>query len=1153
DPAPGASGNYAAAASVTDDRVVEQTEFVYSDADRVSLVTAWRRNHDETGDGPLDASMAVATFVGHFYDDANRPIRTVNFGTNQSSGIFESGGSEPTWPPAQPPDFDTTGYEDTIVTAVEYDERGLVGRVRNPEGRFTTLLYDDLGRRVAVIENHDNATLSWNDSLTPPRWEADGLDEAEPDVDRVTSFVYDGVGNVALQVAHLPDGTDEKAQVTRYNYGTSKGSASTHTDSLVAAFHLVASVQYPDESTGEPGGSDYTVSYSYNAQGELRSFTDQNGTRHVYERDTAGRVLTDTAAALGNDIDDAVRRIGVAFDGLGRVVDVLSYSDTSGSTAVNAVRFTYTPLWQVKRVYQDHAGTVTTDGGGNPTGDTVAVTYTYTNSAVPASGTGAGNFSRITSMAYPRAGSLGFDYATLGQIGSPPSIESRINRVRKLTVTGLTTTNSIDNLVGYGYVGLDMFALVDYTRPDVQLDRTYSGDGKRRTSGYTTQDAGVYPGWDRFGRVVRHAWVDGDLTEGTGGLPNRPPVLDHVQGYDRASNRLSRLDARPGSHWEDRDFEFAYDGLDRLLEERRGVRDGGGWSWSAGSRRWGLDALGNWGSLLTDADGDGDYEGTGDGVQTREHNGANELTALDPDGPGGVSALPFSYDKAGQMRELARSSSLTHVLTHDAWGRLVRVERDDGQATEPLLEQEYNGLHWRTVKRADTSEPPDGELDQQRLLYYSASWQLIEERIDDYEEEPDGTDRVAQVFWGVRYIDDAVLRRTDTNNDGDFVDEGDRQDYLLTDAQFSVVAVVDRAGKLQERVVYDAYGMARHVWPGDVNGDGGVDGDDLDEISDRLGESIGDTDYVPEADLNRDGQITTQDLLLALGWSGRAALAPGRVSDPDGADNSAGYCGYVHNPEAGLYTVRFRHYDPWLGRWTRRDPLGYVDGMSRYEYVGSNPTGFVDPRGSDMVRVGVDGMGFVYLLDYLRVMEGYRRAFPGMQSGLLVGQDPVGMKEHMRTYQRVLNRWGAHEASLVQRLKPFKMFATAGIGLDLLDTATNLYHGDYYAAAGDAVEVALGGGALLLAGSNPWTAAFLAGLGIGVAIGQLVDDQLGEWLLEQGFYGTGSTKQVASDEHSRVCLYLYQNYHSPRRTCAQRQNIENSWNHHGCQGSLSPQ
>ncbi len=40
-----------------------------------------------------------------------------------------------------------------------------------------------------------------------------------------------------------------------------------------------------------------------------------------------------------------------------------------------------------------------------------------------------------------------------------------------------------------------------------------------------------------------------------------------------------------------------------------------------------------------------------------------------------------------------------------------------------------------------------------------------------------------------------------------------------------------------------------------------------------------------------------------------------------------------------------RFYDPKTGRYTRPDPLGFVDGPSVYAYVGSNPLGFVDPDG----------------------------------------------------------------------------------------------------------------------------------------------------------------------------------------------------------------
>jgi hypothetical protein len=60
----------------------------------------------------------------------------------------------------------------------------------------------------------------------------------------------------------------------------------------------------------------------------------------------------------------------------------------------------------------------------------------------------------------------------------------------------------------------------------------------------------------------------------------------------------------------------------------------------------------------------------------------------------------------------------------------------------------YNGLGWLIEKTADTSSPYDGTVDQTRQRYYSAAWQLVEERIDD---TSDSTfDHRAQLVWGAR-------------------------------------------------------------------------------------------------------------------------------------------------------------------------------------------------------------------------------------------------------------------------------------------------------------------------------------------------------------------------------------------------------------------
>jgi RHS repeat-associated protein len=49
--------------------------------------------------------------------------------------------------------------------------------------------------------------------------------------------------------------------------------------------------------------------------------------------------------------------------------------------------------------------------------------------------------------------------------------------------------------------------------------------------------------------------------------------------------------------------------------------------------------------------------------------------------------------------------------------------------------------------------------------------------------------------------------------------------------------------------------------------------------------------------------------------------------------------------ETGLVHYRARYYDPALGRFTQRDPIGLLGGLNQYAYVGNNPVNFTDPTG----------------------------------------------------------------------------------------------------------------------------------------------------------------------------------------------------------------
>ncbi|KAI0435139.1 65kDa B protein-domain-containing protein [Xylaria sp. FL1042] len=59
------------------------------------------------------------------------------------------------------------------------------------------------------------------------------------------------------------------------------------------------------------------------------------------------------------------------------------------------------------------------------------------------------------------------------------------------------------------------------------------------------------------------------------------------------------------------------------------------------------------------------------------------------------------------------------------------------------------------------------------------------------------------------------------------------------------------------------------------------------------------------------------------------------------------YSGYLRDTEeTGFYFCQTRYYASWLGRWTSPDPLGIIDGLNTYRYVGNDPINFRDSRGT---------------------------------------------------------------------------------------------------------------------------------------------------------------------------------------------------------------
>jgi RHS repeat-associated protein len=367
-------------------------------------------------------------------------------------------------------------------------------------------------------------------------------------------------------------------------------------------------------------------------------------------------------------------------------------------------------------------------------------------------------------------------------------------------------------------------------------------------------------------------------------------------GYDAAGGRRYTRDMLATDHSE----LYTHDDRDRLRGFKRGVLNEAGTDIETplndpvlpSAQRWdqgaGLDKRGNW----------LDSSLTVNGVttpQTRTVNAVNEYLTIDPDGPGGPQPpVSLAHDDNGNLTHdpTARNAGddpapAGQKYEYDEENRLTRIKR--ASDNEVLLEIGYDAL-WRRVESREYLDAATGDiLDPPRVTRHVF---VGAETIEDYAVTNGGqTIALAREFvWGKTFPEPVAL--IDHTDAGDLPPEQAEVLHYLHDVLGSVVALTKASGEgtavVVERYRYDAYG----------------------------------TTYVYAAD-------------------GTTLRTVSRYANP------FAFTGQRYDTAVGTYHFLYRTYLPWLGRWGQRDPLGYVDGVSLYEYVASAPLEGLDALGAE--------------------------------------------------------------------------------------------------------------------------------------------------------------------------------------------------------------
>jgi RHS repeat-associated protein len=798
---------------------------------------------------------------------------------------------------------DATRSEELV--AYTYTARDELKTVTEPGGATTTLGYDTNGYVSSILDPAGGKTTFTTDargfvtSIIDPLGNVQG---ATPG-DHEWQFGYDAMGR-------LTSSTDATGGSTQQTYDH-MGRIKTLTDAagITTTYTYDTDGRLIKAKAQGPSGPAAIAHYEYDPAGNLTAITDPEDRRTELTYDAVGR-LTKTKGADG-------KQWRTAYDDKGRIIATTDPTD-------RAVSFEYDEADRLVR---------RTDEGGQQT------TYEYDDAG------------RLLSVTDPLLQVTEYEYDWLGrltQVSDPLSqlttfgydaahdLVSVTNARNKTTTfeydAAHRLTKVIDALLGetdYEYDEAGRLTRRQNARGHAEL---YEYDAAGRLIELTDPLANSWQtAYDPAGRVEHTLDAEGQQTDYAYDPLGRLVTISPASGsditfsYDLSGRRLSMSDGAGTT-------SYAYDPLGRLTGTSRGGRSLA-YEYDDAGRLTQVDYPGSLGSVALSYDAKGRPATISDWEQrqtTFAYDALDRLTSLSR--PGDL-ASSFEYDALGRVTAIEHAHDGTPLMnlgyTYDAVGNLVTRSDDQGTASfsydalDRLTAADYPGsddyaYSFDAVGNMTSITTPAGSTNHS----YDAA-----DRISDAGYLYD--DNGALLSDGTRSFSyDALGRVTGVSGPGlsaSYTLDGEGNRISETVNSVTTDFDLDLRGLPTALVAGD-----KSYLPGTPSLGHAQGGDWLSSLTDAQGSVL----------QTIDEQGTTSPLVRYDPY-GNARPGSSLVT-------GIGYTG-EWTDGAGLINLRFRAYDPTLGRFLSRDTFGGAarlpQSANRHSYALGNPLRYSDPSG----------------------------------------------------------------------------------------------------------------------------------------------------------------------------------------------------------------